>query len=123
MASIYPQAPPRAKTPLLGLRKAAGYKTAKEFAAALGIPATTYSRYERASGSPSAGIPLRVAWAMADRLGCSIDAVVGRDEPDAPDQPDLNAAYRALSEGGRRRLSEYLQFLDFRDRMISTQRW
>ena len=111
----------RTKTQLIDLRRAAGYRTSKEFAAALGIPATTYSRYENAAGTPDAAIPLRVIWAMADRLGCSIDKVVGREDDTADGERDLNAAYRALSEGGKERFDEYLQFLDFRDRMIATQ--
>lgn len=105
--------------PLAQLRKAAGYRSAREFAATLGIPSTTYSRWERSAGDPSAPIPLHAAWAMADRLGCTIDAVVGRTTED-PDR-DLNAEYAALSESGRERLDEYLQFLGFRDRMIASE--
>ena len=42
-------AQPRVRTnsPLADLRKAAGYRSSRDFAAVLGIPATTYSRYER----------------------------------------------------------------------------
>ena len=116
------QAPVPPKTTLADLRKAAGYRSSKEFAAVLGIPATTYSRYERNLADPDSGIPIRAAWAIADKLHCSIDAVVGRTEESADDSGrDLNAAYRALSEGGKERLDEYLQFLDLRDRMIATQ--
>ena len=103
------------------LRKAAGYRSSKEFAAVLGIPATTYSRYERPLAAPDSGIPLRAAWAIADKLHCSIDAVVGRDGADDTQGRDLNAAYRTLSEGGKERFDEYLQFLAFRDQLIATQ--
>ncbi|MBR1830317.1 MAG: helix-turn-helix transcriptional regulator [Atopobiaceae bacterium] len=63
------------------LRREAGYRSAKDFAAAIGIPASTYNRYE---AQPDA-IPLRQAWAIADFLGCSIDMVVGREPVSAED--------------------------------------
>lgn len=63
---------------LQDLRKEAGYKTAKEFAEAVGIPAPTYTRYEQEPKK----IPTDRAWAIADKLGCSIDAVVGREYVD-----------------------------------------
>lgn len=113
------QAPVPPKTPLADLRKAAGYRSSKEFAAVLGIPATTYSRYERTLADPDSGIPLRAAWAIADKLHCSIDAVVGRDEADDTQGRDLNAAYRTLSESGKERFDEYLQFLAFRDSLVA----
>lgn len=60
------------------LRKEAGYRTAKEFAEAADIPVPTYTRYEQ---DPSK-IPVERAWLIADKLGCSIDAVVGREHID-----------------------------------------
>lgn len=111
----------RARSPLADLRREAGYRSSKDFAAALGIPATTYSRYERTLDDPDSGVPIRAAWSIADKLGCSIDAVVGRTGGEGDGSRDLNAAYRALSEGGRARFDEYLQFLDFRDRLIATE--
>ena len=60
------------------LRKEAGFKTAKEFAEAADIPAPTYTRYEQ----DPAKIPIERAWVIADKLGCSIDAVVGREHID-----------------------------------------
>ena len=115
------QPPVRTNSPLADLRKAAGYRSSRDFAAVLGIPATTYSRYERTLADPESGIPLRAAWAIADKLHCSIDAVVGRDEADDTQGRDLNAAYRTLSDGGKERFDEYLQFLAFRDQLIATQ--
>jgi len=49
--------------------------------------------------------------------------VVGREAAGDGDGEGrgLLAAYRALSEGGRARLDEYLQFLSFRDRVIASQ--
>lgn len=117
------QACARIRTPLAELRRKAGYRSSKDFAAALGIPATTYSRYEYTLADPGSCVPIRAAWAIADKLGCSIDAVVGRgtSSDDEEGSRDLNAAYRALSEGGRARFDEYLQFLDFRDRLVATE--
>ena len=107
-------------SPLAELRKAAGYRSAREFAQAIGVPATTYSRWERSSGGPDTGLPMRAAWSMADALGCTIDQIVGRADGDAA-RRDLNAEYRALSESGRERLDEYIRFLGFRDRVVASE--
>ena len=63
---------------LQDMRKEAGYKTAREFAEAIDVPVATYARYEQ---SPTK-IPIKNAWHIADVLGCSIDAVVGREHVD-----------------------------------------
>lgn len=115
------QAHVRPETTLADLRRAAGYRSSKEFAAVLGIPATTYSRYERTLGDPDSGVPLRAAWAIADKLNCTIDAVVGRDEAEDSNGRDLNALYRSLSDEGKKRLDDYLLFLDFSDRLMASQ--
>ena len=115
------QAHVRPETTLADLRRAAGYRSSKDFAAVLGIPATTYSRYERTLADPDSGVPLRAAWAIADKLNCTIDAVVGRDAADDANGRDLNALYRSLSEDGKKRLDDFLLFLDFSDRLIATQ--
>ena len=54
---------------LLELRKQAGFKNAKDYAAAEGIAEATYARYE---SSPEK-IPLAAAWRLADEFGVSID--------------------------------------------------
>lgn len=108
----------RARSPLADLRREAGYRSSKDFAAALGIPATTYSRYERTLDDPDSGVPIRAAWSIADKLGCSIDAVVGRAQTSGEER-DLNATYHSLSESGKTMLDEYVKFLDFRDRVLA----
>ena len=114
------QTPVPPKSTLADLRRAAGYRSSKEFAAVLGIPATTYSRYERTLADPNSGIPLRAAWAIADKLNCSIDAIVGRaGDDDVATNHDLNMFYRSLSESGQTMLDEYVKFLDFRDRVLA----
>lgn len=113
-------APVPPKTTLADLRKAAGYRSSKDFAAVLGIPATTYSRYERNLADPETGIPLRAAWAIADKLHCSIDEIVGRADDNAVEtNHDLNMFYRSLSDSGKTMLDEYVKFLDFRDRVLA----
>lgn len=119
MDSAHPRV--RTNSPLAELRKAAGYRSSRDFAAVLGIPATTYSRYERTLSEPDSGVPLRAAWAIADKLNCTIDAVVGRDEAEDSNGRDLNALYRSLSEEGKKRLDDYLLFLDFSDRLMASQ--
>ncbi|MBR1828139.1 MAG: helix-turn-helix transcriptional regulator [Atopobiaceae bacterium] len=114
-----PQA--RRKTALSDLREGAGYRNAKEFAAVLGVPASTYSRWERGAQGPASAIPMAAAWAIADKLGCTIDAVVGRDSEPEAEGKDLNAFYRSLSEGGQRILDEFAQYLDFRERILATE--
>ena len=111
----------RPETTLADLRRAAGYRSSKDFAAVLGIPATTYSRYERTLSDPDSGVPLRAAWAIADKLNCTIDAVVGRDEAEDSNGRDLNALYRSLSDDGKKRLDDYLLYLDFSDRLVANQ--
>ena len=54
------QAHVRTNSPLAELRKAAGYRSSRDFAAVLGIPATTYSRYERTLADPDSGILLNI---------------------------------------------------------------
>ena len=115
------QAHVRPETTLADLRRAAGYRSSKDFAAVLGVPATTYSRYERTLADPDSGVPLRAAWAIADKLNCTIDAVVGRDAADDANGRDLNALYRSLSDDGKKRLDDFLLFLDFSDRLMAMQ--
>lgn len=100
-----------AKRTLQRLRREAGYRSAKEFAAVLGMPESTYARYERAEEGPGCGIPL----AMAQALGVSIDLVVGREDIDAPRSITLDDRAHALTIDGRRMLSDYMDYLESRD--------
>lgn len=93
---------------LLELRKAAGYRTAAEFADAVGIPASTYARYE----SNPDKIPMEPARRLADRLGVPIDVVVGREEVDVRSlRGDVQREYDALSEESKVALDRFLAFL------------
>lgn len=97
------------------LRRLAGFSSAKDFAAEVGIPETTYARYERAPETPQCGIPMANAWAIADRLGCSIDLVVGREDIDKPRPLTIDDRARALTRESRRMLDDYLDYLEHRD--------
>ncbi len=98
---------------LLELRRAAGFRSAKAFSEEMGIPLPTYSRYE----SQPNKIPLPAAWKLADRLGCSIDLVVGRSElvggaeADADVRGPVQRLHDDLSPALKEAHSEYLSFL------------
>lgn len=94
---------------LLELRKGAGYATAKDFAEALGIPPTTYTRYE---SSPEK-IPLKAAWTLADALDATIDQVVGRGEGDP--RGEVQRAYDRLTPRSQEELRDLIEVLSARD--------
>lgn len=104
------------------MRREAGYRSAKDFAERVGIPASTYARYERAGDGPECGIPLPSAWAIADALGCSIDLVVGREDIDVA-ADSIQERVEALSRTGREMHNDYLRFLEFREAAIESQNW
>ena len=113
-----PSIPPKttaqasAKRTLQRLRREAGYRCAKDFARELGIPESTYARYERAAEGPACGIPLANAWAIADELGCTIDLVVGRESTYARTRDAFQLRRAALTEPARAKLDSYLTFLE-----------
>lgn len=79
------------------------------------MPTSTYSRWERGAQGPESTIPLSAAWAIADKLGTTIDVIVGREAKPEPEGRDLNAFYCRLSEGGQCLLDEITQYPDFRE--------
>ena len=103
------------------LRREAGYRSAKEFAEALGIPGSTYARYERAGDGADCGIPLPAAWQIADALGCSIDLVIGREDIDAPEPEGIQPRYDALSPEGRALVDSYLSYVELGERAARSQ--
>lgn len=107
------------------LRKEAGYSSARSFAEAIGVPATTYIRYEN---NPDR-IPMKVAWQLADRLGASIDQVVGR-EPAAELTGQVQRAYDELLPRSQAEMRDLLEFFTQRDEreredmaLRARQRW
>ena len=109
------------KRTLQRLRKDAGYRSAKDFAAELHIPSSTYSRYERQPEGPNCAIPLSAAWLIADKLRCSIDLVVGREDIKAQAKPTFEDRAESLSKGSQKLLWEYLAFLEYRDSIVKSQ--
>ena len=98
---------------LQDLRREAGYRSAKDFAAAMGIALSTYNRYE----SQPEAIPLKQAWALADFLGCSIDEVVGRERTDADaTRGEVQRFYDGLSAESRRLMDDHMNYLAHREK-------
>ena len=110
------------KRTLQRLRREAGYRSAKDFAAVLGIPASTYARYERQPEGPGCAIPLSSAWQIADALGCSIDLVVGCADIDAAGRPTLDERVAGLSLNAQETLAAFMDFLEQRDAARSLPR-
>lgn len=100
------------KRTLQRLRREAGYRSARNFAEQVGIPVSTYARYERAVEGPECGIPLPSAWQIADALGCSIDLVVGREDIDERDAATLDERMAALSLTNQTMLTGFLDYLE-----------
>lgn len=101
------------------LRREKGYKSAREFAEALGIPTSTYARYE----SQPDGIPLKQAWAIADKLGCTIDMVVGRDMSNFADlRGKVQKFYDELSMPSRRLFHEMMGYIEYKEEQYEERR-
>ena len=101
------------------LRKEAGYRSGREFAAVLGVSPSTYSRYEASPDS----IPLKAAWAMADLLGCSIDVIVGREHVEVSDmRGEVQKIYDDLSPQSQYLMDDYLEYLVMRDEAAEQRR-
>lgn len=104
---------------LLELRKAAGYRNATDFAEANGIPASTYARYE----SNPDKIPMERAWQLADTLGTTIDAVVGRSAPDpAGTRGKVQAEYDGLTPEARALMDEFREFVLLKNEKIRARK-
>lgn len=107
--------PSYGKRNLQRLRRKAGYRSAKDFAKVLCIPVSVYSRYEQEIEGSECDIPLRTAWAIADKLGCSIDLVVGRSDIEESEASTINARVRKLSSCSRETLNDFLCYLESRE--------
>ena len=92
------------------LRQEKGYRSAREFADALGIATSSMSRYDK---DPET-IPTKHAWAMADLLDCSIDEVVGREHVTAG-ASELQEFYDGLLPETRALMDEFIAVARMRD--------
>ncbi|WP_165043061.1 helix-turn-helix domain-containing protein [Adlercreutzia sp. ZJ138] len=99
------------------LRQEKGFRSAREFADALGIATSSMSRYDRDPES----IPLKHAWAMADLLGCSIDEVVGRAHVTSGTSV-LQDFYDGLLPETRALLDDFLEFARMKDADVRKRR-
>jgi transcriptional regulator with XRE-family HTH domain len=57
------------------LRKAAGWRSAREFAEHIGMPVSTYTAYEQQKRH----LYLDTAWMLCEELGCTLDELCGLD--------------------------------------------
>ena len=99
------------------LRQEKGYRSAREFADALGIATSSMSRYDK---DPET-IPLKHAWAMADLLDCSIDEVVGRERVTAG-ASELQDLYDGLLPETRSLMDDFVEFVRMKDEALRSQR-
>lgn len=91
------------------IRQEAGYKTAKDLADALDVSVSTITRYEKMPES----MPMKAAMRIADMLDCSIDDIVGRENPMTADvRGVIQKRFDALMPGRRADLSKYLGYLE-----------
>ncbi len=98
------------------LRREKGFRSAREFANALGISPSSMSRYDK---DPET-IPVKVAWAMADALDCSIDEIVGRSRVTAGASV-LQDFYDGLLPETRALMDELIEFAGMKDKSARQQ--
>lgn len=104
---------------LQDVRKAAGYATANDAADALGLTKSTYWRYERQPDK----IPMSAAIELAGFFGCSLDAVVGREEAGAPSPGgDVGRRFAALTPDQQGYVLAALEYAEKRDAAIRSSR-
>ena len=96
------------------LRREKGFRSAREFADALGISPSSMSRYDNQPDT----IPTKIAWAMADRLDCSIDEIVGR-MPVTSGKSELQDFYDGLHRWNKDLFDEFREFIETRERHTS----
>ena len=95
------------------LRRERGFRSSKEFADALGVSPSSMSRYDR----DTTLIPVRVAWAMADLLGCSIDEVLGREYVTSG-KSELQEEFDSLSPETQTLVLEFMAFAKAKDKTV-----
>lgn len=94
------------------LRIRSGYSTATDAAAALGVPPSTYTPYERNGKNP----PIWLGLKMSDIFNASLDQIYGRapvDDSLVGDELDLVKTYNRLGPGNKMRLAMYLEYLGY----------
>ena len=103
---------------LKDIRKDAGYRSAREYAEKSGMAVPTYSRYEQMPDK----IPLKAAWALADAFDCSIDAIVGRAQPDAETvHGSVQKRYDELPPALQDQIDMYMDFVEGKGATLQKQ--
>lgn len=97
------------------LRREKGYRSAREFAEALGMSPSSMSRYDN---QPDL-IPTKVAWAMADMLDCTIDEIVGR-MPVTSGKSELQEFYDGLHRWNKDLFDEFREFIETREKRTAS---
>lgn len=92
-------------------RLEAGYSTMKEFAESIGIPVSSYARYERVHDWQNAGLPISTAWMIADALDTTIDAIVGRSG--RPLGGKVQQFYDNLSNANKARMDQFMSYVGY----------
>ena len=87
-------------------RKAAGFRTSKEFAEKVGIPPTTYCRYEQKPNH----IPMVTAMNLADYFNVTLDAIVGRVCDGSNDESHEQSLYSSLSPRGKAETDRFMAY-------------
>ena len=85
---------------MMRLRRAAGFKSRRDFAMALGVPERRIKAWE----TQEATMSFEQASQVADLLGCSLDALAGRWEylnEDIEGVDDVARCYYSLDEASR----------------------
>ena len=101
------------KTNLQAVRKAAGYKSAVEFAKTIGINEHTYTAYEQGR----VPFTLEQAWEFADIFGCTLDELAGRTPPNLDiESARLASKFQKLPPAGRMAVMEMLDLQLFKSR-------
>ena len=92
------------------LRKEAGYVSQEAFSKEIGIAKRKYESWER----EEVALKLKDACFLAEKLGCSIDELAGREIPKVrykdKEKEILNEGFEALSEQGKSCTVEFLKF-------------
>lgn len=93
-------------------RKAAGWRSADEYASHMGLNTGTYTNYEQGRSSFNAD----QAWVFAEDLGCTVDELIGFDyssrrEYTDPLQALLNQYYTTLNNRKKATLVQFVQIL------------
>ena len=94
------------------LRKAAGYKSARQYAEHIGVPQQTYNNYETGFRKLS----LELACEICDDLGCTLDELCGRDEYVGSSY--IQRVYESVNDEGKQAIEQYAEMAYMNPRFL-----